>query len=191
MSTAEGGETAAASRTTELVLRAVEPDEVDAVQELLESNPGYFARVTGHPPAPADALSLLVGRPEHLGADDKLVYGMWSGPLLVAVADVLRHWPDPSTAPLGLLLVRGDRRATGIGSRTLALLDREAATWPGVTQWRAAIVATNDVVTGFWTRQGFSATGETRPYRYDQLETEVTIYTRPVAAPHVTAPQVT
>lgn len=161
-------------------LRLVQPGEVDAVQELLESNPGYLARVTGHPPAPADALSLLIGRPEGLPDDDKLVYGVWSGPVLVAVADVLRHWPDHSTAHLGLLLVRGDRRATGIGSSTLALLDLEAATWPGVRQWRAAIVATNEVVTGFWTRQGFTSSGEVKPYRYDQLETEVAIYTRPV-----------
>jgi uncharacterized protein len=58
-----------------LVLRPVTPDDVDALQELIESDSGYTGRITGYPPGPADAQSLLMMRPEGLAEDAKLVLG--------------------------------------------------------------------------------------------------------------------
>ncbi len=44
-------------------------DDVNAVQRLLESDPGYTEQVTGHPPRPSDVVSLLIGRPENMAAE--------------------------------------------------------------------------------------------------------------------------
>ena len=46
---------------------------MDAVQELIESDPGYTERITGYPPGSSDAQSLLMMRPESIPEDAKLV----------------------------------------------------------------------------------------------------------------------
>jgi uncharacterized protein len=48
------------------VLRELTSADVDALQELIESDPEYTQRITGYPPsdADADAQSLLMMRPD-------------------------------------------------------------------------------------------------------------------------------
>lgn len=152
--------------------------EVQQLQTLLESDAGYAERVTGCPPGPSDALSLLLGRPPGLTEKDKLVLGGWQDGELVSVVDVLRHWPEPAVAHIGLLFVSGHRRQRGLGRESFAQLARRAADWPGIRSWRAGILRSNAQVTGFWLGLGFIPTGEVKPYRYAHLETEVAIYGR-------------
>lgn len=59
----------------ELTLRELGERDVEALQSLLESDPDYTERVTGYPPGPADALSLLMMRPGGLPEDRKVVLG--------------------------------------------------------------------------------------------------------------------
>ena len=49
--------------TDDLVLRPLDIDDREAVQALLDADPGYATRVTGRPPGPGDALGLLNSRP--------------------------------------------------------------------------------------------------------------------------------
>lgn len=51
------------AEVVDIELRDIEPDDVAALQALIESDPDYTERVTGHPPGPADAQSLLQIRP--------------------------------------------------------------------------------------------------------------------------------
>lgn len=79
----------------------------------MESDPRYAQRITGYPPGPSDALSLLLSRPPGLAESDKLACGVFEavragavdgvGGVLVAVIDVLLGWPDEYTAHLGPL----------------------------------------------------------------------------------------
>ncbi|MFF0266481.1 hypothetical protein [Kribbella sp. NPDC004536] len=56
------------------------------------------------------------------------------------------------------------------------------SSWPEVRTLRLAVVDTNaEVATGFWERQGFKATGEARPYRYDKLESTARLYEKQLA----------
>lgn len=160
-------------------LRPVAEDDVEALQLLLESDPGYTERVTGYPPGPSDALSLLVGRPEDVADDDKLVFGGWSGRSMISVVEVLRHWPAEGTAHIGLLLVDGRHQGQGLGRRTLDALYATARAWEGLNRWRISVVRTNDHVLSFWSRMGYVETGELKPYRYGSLESEAIILTRP------------
>lgn len=170
---------AARAIPADLVLRPIAEGDVAALQTLLESDPGYTERVTGSPPGPADALSLLIGRPEGAYEDDKLVLGGWLGDDLVCVVDVLRHWPDEQTAHVGLLLVDARMQRRGLGRRALELLDDVAECWADLQLWRVAVLGTNEQVGGFWQRVGFVATGEVRPYRYASLLTQAVVYQRP------------
>jgi len=167
----------------ELVLRAIEPGDVGALQELIESDPGYTERVTGYPPGPADAQSLLMMRPEGLAERAKVVLGGFLDGRLVAVADLLRGFPTEHTAYVGLLEVHWNQQGTGLGKAMYQQVERYLETsWPEIRTLRLAIVDTNArIATGFWEKLGFTATGEERPYRYDKLESTARLYEKPIA----------
>lgn len=171
-----------------LVLRPIEPGDVDALQELIESDPGYTERITGYPPGPADAQSLLMMRPEGLPEEAKLVLGAFLANRLVAVVDLLRGYPNDHTAFIGLLQVHWNHQGLGYGGATYEEVQRYVGTsWPEVRTLRLAIVDTNArIATGFWLRQGFTPTGEERPYRYDKLASTARLYEKPLTWAHPT-----
>ena len=164
-------------------LRVIGPGDVDAVQELIEADPGYTERITGYPPGAADAQSLLMMRPEGLVEEAKVVLGAFDGEQLVAVVDLLRGFPKDGTAFIGLLQVHAGQQGRGYGGSAYGLVQRYVErTWPEVRTMRLAVVDTNaEVATGFWERQGFKATGEARPYRYDKLESTARLYEKQLA----------
>lgn len=165
--------------TEDLLLRPIEPEDVDSVQAVIESDAGYVERVTGLPPGPADAQSLLLMRPPDLAEDRKVVYGAWAAGELVGLLDVLRGWPAPDVAHIGLLQVRGDRQGEGVGRRAHALL--LSRLWPEITTLRIAIVATNAAVAEpFWRSLGYVPSGPPQPYRYNNLASTTQIFTREV-----------
>ncbi|MFI5691943.1 GNAT family N-acetyltransferase [Kribbella sp. NPDC051586] len=166
----------------EVVLRAIAPGDVDALQELVESDPGYTERITGYPPGASDAQSLLMMRPEGLPEESKVVLGAFAADRLVAVVDVLRGFPNDHTAFIGLLEVHAKYQGLGCGGTTYGLVERYVgSTWREIRTLRLAVVDTNaQVATGFWERQGFEPTGEERPYRYDKLESVARLYEKPL-----------
>ncbi|WP_405070563.1 GNAT family N-acetyltransferase [Kribbella sp. NBC_01510] len=169
-----------------LVLRPIAPGDVDGLQELIESDPGYTERITGYPPGPADAQSLLMMRPEGLPEEGKVVLGAFVTNRLVAVVDLLRGYPNDHTAFIGLLEVHWNHQGSGLGRATYEEVQRYVETsWPEVRTIRLAIVDTNArIATGFWLRQGFTATGEERPYRYDKLESTARLYEKQLTWAH-------
>jgi GNAT superfamily N-acetyltransferase len=169
-----------------LVLRPIAPGDVDALQELIESDPGYTERITGYPPGPADAQSLLMMRPEGLPEEAKVVLGAFVTNRLVAVVDLLRGYPNDHTAFIGLLQVHWNHQGSGFGGATYEEVQRYVETsWPEVRTIRLAIVDTNArIATGFWLRQGFTPTGEERPYRYDKLESTARLYEKQLTWAH-------
>lgn len=163
-------------------LRDIDADQVDALQELIESDPGYVERVTGYPPGPSDALSLLMMRPPGVPEAAKRVLGAWTDGELVGVVDLVRGYPSAEFVHIGLLQVRGDRQGRALGTRIHALMLDEISSWaPEATALRAAIVATNaEHAEPFWRARGYEPVGDAKPYAYDKLETTVRIWRRPV-----------
>jgi len=159
-------------------LQEIAAGDVDAVQELIESDPGYTERITGYPPGAADAQSLLMMRPEGLAQEAKVVLGVRDGDQLVAVVDLLRGYPNAHTGFIGLLEVHGAHQGKGVGRTAYELVERYVGeNWPEIRIMRLAVVDTNAAAaTPFWVRQGFEATGEAKPYRYDKLESVARLY---------------
>ncbi|HET6560808.1 MAG TPA: GNAT family N-acetyltransferase, partial [Marmoricola sp.] len=118
----------------DIELRAIDAGDVDALQALVESDSAYVERVTGHPPGPADAQSLLLIRPPALAEADKVVLGAWEGDDMVGVVDLLRRWPDPDTVHVGLLQVHGHHQGRGLGRVIHDLVLDEVHGWPGVSR---------------------------------------------------------
>ncbi|MFI5710715.1 GNAT family N-acetyltransferase [Kribbella sp. NPDC051620] len=168
------------------VLREIAVGEVGAVQELIESDPGYAERVTGYPPGAADAQSLLMMRPDGLHAEQKKVLGVWEGEQLVAVVDLLRGYPDEHTAFIGLLEVHGRHRGRGVGAAAYRGVEEYVGReWGEVRTLRLAVVDTNArEAQGFWERQGFERTGEVKPYRYDKVKSLARLYERQLCWGH-------
>jgi ribosomal protein S18 acetylase RimI-like enzyme len=162
-----------------------DPEELGALQRVMESDEDFALRVTGHPPGPADAQSTLMFVPEGKSPDDKMVLGVWVDSELVGVLDLLLRYPDQETVYLGLLLIDRRWQGRGIGAAACQALEREVqARWPWARRLRLSVVRTNDQVLGFWHRMGFVETGEVRPYRYDKLQSETILMDKPVRDRH-------
>lgn len=161
------------------LLTGTEP-EMAALQRVLEDAPAYSERVTGHPPGPADAQSTFSVLPDGMDYRSKFVWGVlldgadsgWVGAL-----DVIRGWPDPTTALLGLLLIAEPHQGRGLGRAAYEAVEAEIRGWPEIDRVRVAVVETNADTLPFWSRMGFTETGKTRPYAYDKLRSRSIILT--------------
>ena len=169
--------------TGELQLRRLTDDDRATLQALLEADPGYTRRVSGADPAPDEAAELLTSRPPGLPAEHKVVLGAFDDDGLAVVVDVLRGWPEPTTALVGLLQVHANRKRQGAGRRAHELLVDLVRTWPEIRTLRAAIVATNAAeAEPFWSALGYRPTGRPQPFQAGATVTEVTGWTRPVGS---------
>jgi len=164
-------------------LRPLAVRDLPAMQVLLDADPAYARRVTGTDPAPGSATDLLLDRPPDLPPDRKVVLGVFDELGLAAVVDVLRGWPIPSVAHIGLLQVHPSRQRQGVGRRAHdLLLDWLAAGWPEVRTLRAAIVATNaDSAGPFWVALGYRPAEAPKPYQAGTTATTVSAWSRPIA----------
>ncbi|SOC88107.1 Acetyltransferase (GNAT) family protein [Curtobacterium sp. 314Chir4.1] len=142
---------------------------------------------------------LLESVPDGFDPAGKAGLGLWEGERLVAFADVLLGYPVPSTAYIGLLVVRGGEQGRGLGrAMHEAVVERVRAASEGsrtghsdverlpvervpVERLRLGVVATNaSVAEPFWRALGYEPTGEEQPYRYDHLVSTVALWERPL-----------
>ena len=166
---------------TESTLRNVTLDDVSALERLFETNPDYTTRVMGREPSSGDARSALTSLPPSVDPSHKIGFGLWDGSVLVAYADVIRGWPSPDTAHIGILMTHGHRSGQGLGRQLHQAIIAEAQQWPGISRLRISIVDTNaEFADGFWSSLGYTKTGETMPYSADRVESFAHIWARAV-----------
>jgi GNAT superfamily N-acetyltransferase len=151
------------------------------LQRVLESAPDYAIRVTGAPPAPGAADSLLASLPEGKTYRDKFVFSLHVGNQVVGCADVLRGYPVPEKATIGLLLIAEPYQGHGLGAAAYAALESRIRDW-GCQIIRLAVVATNDQVRGFWEKAGFQPTGERRAYNARSVQSELLVMEKRLAS---------
>jgi RimJ/RimL family protein N-acetyltransferase len=153
-------------------------DEMDALQRVLESAPGYAQLVTGAPPGPADAQSTYAALPDGKSYDDKFVFGVFVDAAMVGCIDIIRGYPDASTAHVGLLLIGEPWQGCGYGSAAVAALERVAGAWDGCARLRLGVLRSNDGAHRLWRRRGFVATGDVKSYRYGPVSSEIVLYAK-------------
>jgi pimeloyl-ACP methyl ester carboxylesterase/GNAT superfamily N-acetyltransferase len=172
--------TTTATNAPRLFLRELNHRDTDAVQALLEADPGYAGRVTGARVSRHAAVALIDGRPPSVPAERKVVLGAYDADgTLVAVVDVLRGWPDEHTAHIGLLQTHAAHQRQGVGRRTHELLLDWVSRWPEIRRMRAMIVATNATFADpYWTALGYEPDEAPKPYRAGDEATTVVAWTR-------------
>lgn len=139
------------------------PAEMAALQCVLEAAPAYFRCVTGAPPRGALAQSTFTALPPDKTYDDKFVWGFYSGDAMIGCADVIRGYPVPDKAVIGLLLLAENWQRRGLGRALATLLEQAIAGWNEIATLRVGIVASNTGALAFWRKLGYSETGEVKP----------------------------
>lgn len=86
-------------------LRQLQASDAPALQRLFELAPAYQAAISHAPLCAQAAEEALTACPPTLPFSAKRVIGCWEAGELTAVLDLLRGYPGPTTAYLGLLLV--------------------------------------------------------------------------------------
>lgn len=167
----------------DLIKLSGETDQMKQVQQVFVDSADYIEAVTGLPPGPADAESFYSQLPPGLTYDDKFCYGILEEDRIVGCIDLLRGYPEPGTAHLGLLLISPRHRGSGLGQAAYQRLEDEIREWGSCTSIRLGVVRTFASAIPFWRKMGFSETGEVKPYRYANLVTETIILRKELPHP--------
>lgn len=89
--------------------------------------------------------------------------------------DIVKGYPVPSTAMLGLLLIAGTYHCRGIGTLAAKAIEEIVLSWGTCDRIRIGVVRTNKQALAFWKAAGYSPTGELRPHNEGTVCSEVVV----------------
>ncbi len=158
-----------------LPLNAKDPAHLSALQRVLEEAPTYSLNVSGAPQPPEAAREAFEALPEGFPATNKFVLGIFQSHQMIGCADILRGFPESTTAMIGLLLLSEKHQGKGLGAESFRAAESLIRTWPEIRKIRIAVVLTNAQVLDFWKRCGFQETGNRRPYENGIVKSESVI----------------
>lgn len=151
-----------------MTLKPIGINDIALVDEILDGLREYSMMVDGVPKMADGARHLLTATPDGFDRESKHVFAVISGSRPVGVVDIIRDFPHPSTAFIGLLAVMEPYQRRGLGRATFKAVERFARRRLGASKLRLAVVATNPVL-GFWLKMGFRETGEAKPYSGERV----------------------
>ena len=135
-------------------IRPVAGADKAAVLALLESNPDYFA-LEGPAPSMERLEHDMVNLPPRCLPSQKHYVALWRGDAPEAVLDLVEGYPRERTLFVGLFMVRGDLRRTGVGRRIMSALPA-AADGAGFDRVRLACLQSNPAAHAFWETMGYT-----------------------------------
>ncbi len=141
------------------------PKDVSDLQELVVQSTDFYLLTEGKPPEPNQSVELLRELPPGKAAEDKYFFGISLSDQLIGCIDLIRGYPKPQVAFIGLLLFIESERSKSYGSQALKYIKALSWEW-GCTHLRAAVVETNVRASAFWLREGFLEIGRRKSRRY-------------------------
>lgn len=162
-------------------MRMLTQENGEALQRLIVDCADYYELNTALPPGPAEAQSLFLALPPNGDYNDKFLIGVFSDNTneLIALMDVIRHYPAKDVWTLGLLMITPRHRGTGLGSRLVDAFERWVA-GKGGQAIRLGVMECNRKALSFWLRQGFEITERRHPFTFGKRETGLLVLVRPV-----------
>lgn len=145
--------------------RLAEPADIPALHALIESAyRGDAARVGWTHEADlldgqrtdADALAAMLADP-----DQRILISAAGGETIGCVAVQAKR---PDAAYLGMLTVRPDRQAGGLGRTMIAAAERLAKDSFGASCMEMTVIRQRSDLIAYYERRGYAATGERRPF---------------------------
>lgn len=162
-------------------LKQDSPEDLKSLQKVLEAAPSYWMRISARLPEQNAAEETFKALPDGKSYDDKFVLGVFdSAGLMVGCADLIRGFPYPETAMLGLLLISEAEQKKGYGKLAYEALERLALSWAGTRKVRIGVIGTNGLVLPFWKSLGFVETGVRRPYEDNGVISENIVLERDI-----------
>ena len=154
---------------TYLCRELVEKDRT-AVLKLFHTAKDYFMLSEGK--LPDDAEDFFADLPPGKKSDDKILYGIFENAFPVAVADIVKDFPQKGIWMTGLLLVHGARRKLGFGKALQKIL-LDHAKKEGARIHRVGVLELNKSALTFWERLGYRLIEITEPRRYGAIECRI------------------
>ena len=165
-----------------LETRPLTASDIPALQAVMVDTPGYFNAIGAHQPddrGQAEAQAVLEDLPPGKSPDDKVVLGLWLDGALVGCADMVIGYPRPEVAFVGLLLVAEALQGCGLGTVAFGELARRAQE-RGCERMRLGVALGHTQAEHFWTRRGFSATGEVGRDLTGHSPRDILLFERPL-----------
>lgn len=164
-----------APETATLPFTPCQPEHAPQLQALFERNPRYFRRVIGGPVPATEAQKILEIRPPSTLPSDKHLFLLGDPRQPFGVADLIRDYPEPHTAMLGLFVLEEAHQGRGIGTECYAQLERWMRLHWAVRRIRLAVVDANIGAQSFWEKQGFRLSGEVFPYAEGSVRSQLRV----------------
>lgn len=159
----------------ELLCRKLYSDDKPGVLKLFHTAEDYFMLSEGK--LPKDADDFFHDLPPGKTASDKILIGLFENDMPLAVADIVRDFPERDTWMTGLLLVHGDKRKQGLGKILHDILV-DLAVKGGARIHRIGVLEQNKAALSFWSRLGFEQISVSEPRNYGNIESRVLIMTK-------------
>jgi RimJ/RimL family protein N-acetyltransferase len=156
----------------------LQPEDTAVLQALLEKSSDYSQLVTGSPPGPSAADSLLTDCPEGKTPGDKLVIGIYTELKdLIGVLDVIRDYPAQHDWWLGLLLFDPQYRGQGLGQHVYRAFEKWVSQ-QGAQRVYLGVVDQNQGAHRYWKMMGFEAVEKQPARRFGNGEHVVIVMVR-------------
>lgn len=142
-------------------VRPLTAGDVDKILALCAENEQFYRY---HPPMATreSILADMTALPPGTGAENKHYLGFFDGDALVAVLDLIEHYPQQNTAYIGFFMTKKERQGCGLGTSLIGKLFDELRK-EKFCRVRLAIDRGNPQSKAFWEKNGFALTGEEFP----------------------------
>lgn len=147
-----------AQLSTQYVVRALTPEDAETIYEALKNHTIFYKY---HPPmvTTASILADMKALPPNKDYEDKHYIGYFQGDTLIAVMDLIAHYPQRGSAFLGFFAVNANLHGHGLGTKIIS--DAISAfAQQGFEKVRLGIDAENPQSRAFWRKNDFSFAGE-------------------------------
>ncbi len=143
-------------------VRPLTAGDVDKILALCAENEQFYRY---HPPMATreSILADMTALPPGTGAENKHYLGFFDGDALIAVLDLIEHYPQQNTAYIGFFMTKKERQGCGLGTSLIGKLLDELRK-EKFCRVRLAIDRGNPQSKAFWEKNGFALTGEEFPH---------------------------
>ncbi|MBQ7275365.1 MAG: GNAT family N-acetyltransferase [Clostridiales bacterium] len=133
--------------------KVLNEDNTDEILGIFKGNPQFFKYSDAHPTKEQvyHDMHLL---PSGMDVSDKYYFGLYNGPDLVAIMDIIDGFPTENIAYLGFFMMNQKYQGQHVGS---AIINEAARYLKGIGKniIRLVIDKSNPQSTHFWSRNGF------------------------------------
>lgn len=142
-------------------VRPLTAGDVDKILALCAENEQFYRY---HPPMATreSILADMTALPPGTGAENKHYLGFFDGDALIAVLDLIEHYPQQNTAYIGFFMTKKERQGCGLSTSLIGKLFDELRK-EKFCRVRLAIDRGNPQSKAFWEKNGFALTGEEFP----------------------------